>query len=122
MIGISELIVILIGLSAGILSGMLGIGGATVVIPGLVYFMGLDQKTAQGTSLALLMLPVVFSAFLNYYKNGFFHKYFAILLILSFPIGAYIGSVIALSMDSVILRKIFGIFLLIVALKMIISK
>ncbi|MCX7972785.1 MAG: sulfite exporter TauE/SafE family protein, partial [bacterium] len=95
---------------------------ATIVIPGLVYLVGLDQKTAQGTSLALLMLPVVITAFINYYKNGFFHKEYAITLILVFPIGAYIGSLLAVSIDSIILRRIFGIFLILVAIKMIISK
>ncbi|MFN3477915.1 MAG: TSUP family transporter [bacterium] len=120
--GILEIKVLLIGLVAGLLSGLLGVGGATVVIPGLVYLIGLDQKTAQGTSLALLMIPVVFTAFINYYKNGFFHKYYALFLILSFPVGAYLGSLLALYLDSVTLRRIFGIFLLIISLKMIWGK
>ncbi len=116
------ILVLFIGLVAGLLSGMLGIGGATVVIPALVYLLGVDQKTAQGTSLALLMIPVVFTAFINYYKSGYFHKQYALLLIFSFPVGAYLGSLIALSMDSVLLRRIFGIFLIFVALKMIFGK
>ncbi|MCS7244206.1 MAG: sulfite exporter TauE/SafE family protein [Candidatus Calescibacterium sp.] len=120
--GILSIVVVFIGLVAGILSGMLGIGGATVVIPGLVYLVGLDQKTAQGTSLALLMIPVVFTAFINYYRAGFFHKEYALLLILVFPIGAYVGSLLALSLDSSILRRIFGIFLIFIAIKMIFSR
>ncbi len=116
------LVVLLIGLIAGVFSGMLGIGGAVIVIPSLVYLMGLDQRTAQGTSLALLLLPVVFSAFINYYKNGFVHKQYALMLILSFPVGAYIGSLLALSIDSNLLRRIFGIFLFLIALKMVFSK
>lgn len=120
--GILEIKILLIGLFAGSLSGLLGVGGASVIVPGLVYLIGLDQKTAQGVSLALHMIPVVFTAFITYYKNGFFHKYYALFLILSFPVGAYFGSLLALYLDPVTLRRIFGIFLLIVSLKMIWDK
>lgn len=117
-----NILIILLGLFGGILSGMLGIGGATLIIPGLIYFANLDQKTAQGTSLALLMLPVVFTAFINYYKHGFFHKTYALLLVLAFPIGAYIGSILAIYMDSGLLRKIFAFFLIFIALKMLFER
>ncbi|MEN3015222.1 MAG: TSUP family transporter [bacterium] len=116
------LIVALIGLFAGILSGLLGIGGGILIIPALTLLVGLDQKTAQGTSLALLVIPVVLAAFINYYKNGFVNLQYAIALILSFPIGAYIGSTWAILIDSYILKKAFAIFLVIVALYMLLEK
>ncbi|MGC8734225.1 MAG: sulfite exporter TauE/SafE family protein [bacterium] len=116
------LITLLIGLLGGILSGLLGVGGATLTIPAMVYFLNLDQKVAQGTSLALLMIPVTLFAVINYYKNNLINKNVLLLLVISFPIGAFIGSYIAVKLPSDILKKIFAIFLIIVAIKMLFDK
>jgi uncharacterized membrane protein YfcA len=117
------IVVFFIGLLAGILSGLLGVGGATLIIPSLVYFMKLDQKTAQGISLFLLMVPVTAFAFFNYYKAGFFNLYIGLILLFSFPIGAFLGSFLSVNyLDTSLLKKIFGFFLLLVSLQYLFSK
>lgn len=114
--------VLLIGLLGGFLSGLLGVGGATLTIPAMVYLLKLDQKVAQGTSLALLMIPVTLFAVINYYKNNLIDKQVLLFLIISFPIGALLGSMVAIKSPSIILKKIFAIFLIIVAIKMLLDK
>ena len=64
-------ILLLIGLGAGVLSGVIGIGGGIVIVPALVYFIGFSQKTAQGTSLAILLLPIGLLGVLQFYKAGY---------------------------------------------------
>lgn len=116
------LILILIGLIAGIFSGSLGVGGAIVVIPSLIFFLGLTQHQAQGTSLAFMIPPVTLLAVLNYSKQGYVNWKYAVVLAVMFFIGAYIGSVISVSIPEKILKKLFGALLLFVAAKMIFSK
>jgi len=116
------LILILIGLIAGIFSGSLGVGGAIVVIPSLIFFLGLTQHQAQGTSLAFMIPPVTLLAVINYSKQGYVNWKYAVVLAVMFFIGAYIGSVISVSIPEKILRKLFGALLLFVAVKMIFSK
>lgn len=116
------LILILIGLIAGIFSGSLGVGGAIVVIPSLIFFLGLTQHQAQGTSLAFMIPPVTLLAVINYSKQGYVNWKYAVVLAVMFFIGAYIGSVISVSIPEKILRKLFGALLLFVAAKMIFSK
>jgi hypothetical protein len=116
------LILILIGLVAGIFSGSLGVGGAIVVIPSLIFFMGLSQHQAQGTSLAFMIPPVTLLAVVNYWKQGYVNWKYALILAVMFFIGAYIGSVISVSIPEKILKKVFGALLLFVAYKMIFSK
>ncbi len=122
LIDMFVILTLLIGLLGGILSGLLGVGGATLTIPAMVYLLKLDQKVAQGTSLALLMIPVTIFAVINYYKNNLINKQVLLLLIISFPIGAFIGSYIAIKLPSFVLKKIFAIFLIIVAIKMLLDK
>lgn len=117
-----DLILILIGLIAGIFSGSLGVGGAIVVIPSLIFFLGLTQHQAQGTSLAFMIPPVTLLAVINYSKQGYVNWKYAVVLAVMFFIGAYIGSVISVSIPEKILRKLFGALLLFVAVKMIFSK
>jgi uncharacterized membrane protein YfcA len=112
----------IIGLIAGIFSGSLGVGGAIIVIPALVFFLGLSQHQAQGTSLAFMIPPVTLMAVVNYWKNGYVNWKYALILAFMFFIGAYIGSVISVSIPEKILRKIFGGLMLLVAFKMIFSK
>jgi hypothetical protein len=120
---LTQLVILaIIGLMAGIFSGTLGVGGAIIVIPALIFFMGLSQHQAQGTSLAFMIPPVTLMAALNYSKNGYVNWKFAIILAIMFFLGTYFGSMISISIPEKILRKMFGGLLLIVALKIIFWK
>jgi hypothetical protein len=116
------LILIVIGIITGVMAGMLGIGGAIIMIPALVFFMGFSQQTAQGTSLAVMLPPIGILAAYNYYKAGHVDFKFAIILAVCFLIGSYFGSKLALNLPQPLLKKIFGILLLLVAAKMLLSK
>jgi len=120
---ISMLMILLgIGIITGIMAGMLGIGGAIIMIPALVFFMGFSQQTAQGTSLAVMLPPIGIIAAYNYYKSGHVDIKFALILACAFLIGSYFGSKLALNLPQEILKKIFGILLILVAAKMLFSK
>lgn len=116
--------VVLIGLGAGILSGLVGIGGGIVMVPAMVFFLHYTQHQAQGTSLAVLTLPVVLLAAINYYLDGkksgapIDLRVVAILAV-GFVIGAYAGSKWALRIDKDLLKKLFGILLLYTSIKML---
>lgn len=116
------LILLTIGLFAGILSGMVGVGGGIIIVPALVYFLSLSQHEAQGTSLAVLLLPVGIMAVYNYYKEGYVDIKMTLIIASTFIIGGFIGSKIAISLDQNTVKKIFGGFLLLVAMKMILGK
>ena len=116
------LILIGIGIVTGFMAGMLGIGGAIIMIPALVFFMGISQQTAQGTSLAVMLPPVGIIAAYNYYKAGHVNIKFAIILAVVFLVGSYFGSKVALNLPQPVLKKIFGVLLLLVAAKMLLSK
>ncbi len=115
-------LLIIIGLIAGVFSGMVGLGGAIVMIPALVYFAGMGQHQAQGTSLAVMLPPVGILAAYNYYKAGQLNLKFAMIIAAAFIIGAYFGSGIALKIPAQAMRKIFGYVLAGVAVYMIFSK
>lgn len=116
----SVLILLLIGLTAGVLSGMVGIGGGIIVVPALVYFLGFSQATAQGTSLGMMLPPIGILAAYNYYKAGSLDIKYALILGLAFVIGGFIGSKVSLGLISETnLKKLFGSFMLIAAIKMI---
>jgi uncharacterized protein len=120
---ISMLCILLgIGIITGIMAGMLGIGGAIIMIPALVYFMGFSQQTAQGTSLAVMLPPIGILAAYNYYKAGHVDIKFALILACAFLIGSYFGSKFALTLPQATLKKVFGILLLLVAVKMLFTK
>lgn len=119
------LILIIIGLSAGILSGLVGVGGGIVMVPLFVLFLGLTQHNAQGLSLAVMLPPVTFLAVYNYHtagNGGNIDWRIALTVSLLFAIGGFIGSKIALQIDQRMLRKIFGVFMLFVAVKLIFTK
>jgi uncharacterized membrane protein YfcA len=116
------LILIVIGIVTGVMAGMLGIGGAIIMIPALVYLLGISQQTAQGTSLAVMLPPVGVIAAYNYFKAGHVNIRFAIILAVFFLVGSYFGSKMALKIPQEALKKIFGILLLLVAAKMLLSK
>jgi len=111
-----------LGLLAGFLSGLIGIGGGTIVIPVLVIFLGFSQKMAQGTTLALLVPPIGILAAWTYYKEGYVNFPAAAFICLGFVFGGLFGAKLANYLSSQTLEKVFGIALLIISLKMIFSK
>jgi len=116
------LILVGIGIVTGAMAGMLGIGGAIIMIPALVYFLGFGQQMAQGTSLAVMLPPIGILAAYNYYKAGQVNIKYALILAAFFLIGSYFGSKWALNVPQATLKKIFGVLLLLVAAKMLIGK
>lgn len=111
--------ILIIGLAAGILGGMVGVGGGLIVVPALVFFFGYTQHAAQGTSLGLLVLPVAILGMLNYYKQGYVDFRVVGLLAISFVIGSYFGSKWALSLPQETIKKYFAVLLFYTAFKMI---
>ncbi|PIV63688.1 MAG: permease [bacterium (Candidatus Ratteibacteria) CG_4_10_14_3_um_filter_41_18] len=112
---------IAVGVLAGMLSGLLGIGGAVIIVPCLIYIFGFSQHTAQGTTLAMLLPPIGLLAVWVYYKQGYINIPVAGLMCLGFVLGGYLGAKFAIGFSEVILRKIFGICLLMIAGYMIIK-
>lgn len=117
-------ILIIIGLLAGILSGLIGIGGGIIMVPMFILFLGLNQYNAQGLSLAVMLPPVTFLAVYNYHTAGGGSIDWRVALIVSllFVIGGFIGSKIALQINQRTLKRIFGLVMLIVAIKLIFTK
>jgi len=116
------LILAAIGILAGFIGGSMGVGGGIIIIPALMIFLGFSQKEAQGTSLAVLTMPVAFMAAFNYYKGGYINMKFAAIMIVTFVIGSYFGSKFALSIPASTLKKIFAILLLVIGVKMLLGK
>ena len=113
---------IIVGLVAGVASGLLGIGGGTIIIPVLVYIFGLTQHQAQGTTLALMVLPIGLLAALRYYYSGNVDIKMAAYICIGFFIGGLLGAIFAQPLPDLFLKKAFGIFLLFVALRMILGR
>ena len=111
-----------IGVAAGILAGMVGIGGGIVVVPALIYFFGMDQHTAQGTSLAVLLPPTGLFAFLRYYQQGHVDLKMAALIVVGVLVGGWVGGAWAQQVSGPALRKGFAVFLAIVSVKMFFQK
>ena len=112
---------ILIGLAAGFLGGMVGIGGGVIIVPALVLLFGLSQHNAQGISLAMMLFPVGLFGVLNYYKKGYVDFKYAGLIALGFLIGSYIGSKFSLTLPQELVKKIFAVVMILLALKMLFS-
>lgn len=115
------LILGLIGVFAGILSGFVGVGGGVIIVPALVFFLGLSQQTAQGTSLFVLAMPVVILAVINYWKSGNVEWKYGLVIAATFLIGAYVGSKLSLKLSPGMVKLIFGIFLAYVSFRLILS-
>lgn len=113
---------LLLGLLAGILSGLLGIGGGILIIPVLVFVFGLSQHMAQGTTLALMVPPIGLLAAWTYYKQGHVNLGIAALICIGFFFGGLLGAKLAGVVSGVLLRRLFGLALLVTALKMIFTK
>jgi uncharacterized membrane protein YfcA len=120
---VTTLILLLaIGLVTGAVAGMLGVGGAIIMVPALVFIMGFSQYMAQGTSLAVMLPPIGIIAAYNYWKVGQVNIKYALILAAAFIIGSYFGSKFAVNLPQPVLKKIFGVLLLLVAAKMLLSK
>lgn len=115
------ILLILIGLFAGAMSGFIGIGGGVVMVPALVYIMGLTQHEAQGTSLILMLPPIGILAVMNYYKAGHLNIGYGVIIALAFVIGGYYGSKLSLKLSPAKVKLVFGFLMLYIAGKMIYS-
>lgn len=112
------LLLIIIGLVAGTLGGMIGLGGGIILIPALILIMKLDQQTAQGTSIAVMIPPIGLFAVYNYYKAGYVNIKYAIVIAAAFMVGGFFGSTMALKISPDLMRKIFSVVLVVIAIKM----
>ena len=113
---------ILLGLIAGIFSGLIGIGGGIIIVPSLVLLFGLSQHQAQGTTLALLVPPVGILAAWKYYSQGYVDLRIAAFMCVGFLLGGLLGAKIATGVSNEVLSKVFGIVLVLVGLKMMLGK
>ncbi len=118
----TDLWVLLLGLVAGVLSGIFGIGGGIVIVPTLVLAFGLTQKTATGTSLAALLLPVGLLAVLTYYRAGEVNVRVAGYLAAGMVVGTFIGARFTQSLPDVLIKRLFGVLLLYIAVRFILGK
>jgi len=112
-------LLLLVGLLAGMLSGLVGLGGGVIIVPALVFVLGFSQHQATGTSLGILLLPAGIFAVMNYYKRGFVDVNVVLLIFAGFLLGGYLGSKISVSMPEATLKKIFAVALLLIAGKVL---
>jgi uncharacterized membrane protein YfcA len=122
MSGATFFILIIIGLAAGFLGGMVGLGGGIILIPALVVFLAMDQRMAQGTSIAIMLPPIGLFAVYNYYKAGYVNIKYALVIAVVFMLGGYLGSKLALNIPVSTLKKIFALLLVLIAAKMVFTK
>ena len=113
------ILLIVVGLAAGMLSGMVGVGGGIIIVPALVFFLGFSQHEAQGTSLGLLLLPVGILAVMNYYNKGYIDIKVVLIMSAAFVLGGWLGSKISLSLPQETVKKIFAIVLIYTAARML---
>lgn len=113
---------IIIGLIAGLLSGVMGVGGGVVMVPLMILLLSFNQHQAQGTSLAVLAVPVTFLAAYNYYNEGYVNWKYAAVIAVFFVIGGFLGSKLAVNLSQNTLRRIFGGILLVTSIKLLLGK
>jgi uncharacterized membrane protein YfcA len=113
------IILLLVGIFSGALSGLIGVGGGIIIVPCLVYFLAFSQKMAQGTSLGILLLPAGILGVIQYYKQGHIDFKVVVIVALGFVVGNFIGSKLALAISDVVLKKIFAVVLILVAVKIL---
>jgi uncharacterized protein len=118
----NNIIFIFIGLFAGAVSGIFGIGGAVLVIPSLIFFCGFEQHMAQGTSLALMLPPIGILAVIEYHNKGFVDFRAAVVICIAFLLGSYFGAKYAVDFSAPVLRKSFAGFLMVIAARMFFMK
>lgn len=112
-------LLVIVGLVAGFLSGLIGIGGGVIIVPALVLFLGFTQKEAQGTSLGILLLPVGILAVIQYYKQGYLNVNYVLIVAAAFVLGGFLGSKLALGLSDAKMKKIFAIIMMLIAIKML---
>jgi uncharacterized membrane protein YfcA len=112
-------LLILVGLAAGTLSGLVGVGGGIIIVPALVLLLGFTQKEAQGTSLGILLLPIGILGVIQYYKGGYINVHYVLTIAVAFLIGSYLGSKLAISLSDEKVKKIFAIALMLIAIRML---
>lgn len=115
------LILFITGLAAGLLSGMFGVGGGVIIVPALVFFFGMSQQTASATSLMALLLPVGLLGVYEYYQSGKItteHIWFGLVIALGLFAGAFFGARLAIELSSDLLRRMFAVFLVLVAIRL----
>ncbi|HEX9510275.1 MAG TPA: sulfite exporter TauE/SafE family protein [Puia sp.] len=110
---------VIVGLLAGMLSGLVGLGGGVIIVPALVYILGFSQHQATGTSLGILLLPAGIFAVMSYYKRGYIDVKVVLLIFTGFLVGGYMGSKLSLSLPEGTLKKIFAIALILIAGKVL---
>ena len=110
-----------LGVAAGVLAGLFGVGGGVIIVPGLLLLAKLDQHSATGTSLAALLLPVGILGVLEFHKRGQVNILFAAAIAVGLVVGALLGAKLAGGMSDVMLRRLFGVFLLVVAGKLLLT-
>lgn len=108
-----------LGILAGAFSGVVGIGGGIIIVPALVYLFGLSQHQAQGTTLGLLMFPVGVLAVIQYYKQGYVDYRYVLFIAAGFIIGGYVGGKAAVTLPEPVIRKIFALLMIGIAVKML---
>lgn len=116
------LILLAVGLAAGFLSGMVGIGGGIIIVPVLVYFLGFTQHQAQGTTLFMFLLPIGILGVMNYHKQGYVDYKTALIICTTFVFGSYIGSKLSISLDQKTVKQIFGAIIILLGTKMLLGK
>jgi len=116
------LLYLLLGLLAGVVSGLIGIGGGVIIVPALIFWFGLSQHEAQGTTLAMLVPPVGLLAAWTYYRQGYVNFQVAAFLCVGFFLGGLFGAKLATGLSNVLLEKVFGVMMLAIALKMIFAR
>jgi uncharacterized protein len=112
----------IIGLIVGFFGGMFGVGGGVILIPMLVYILGMEQHSAQGTSIAILLPPIGLVAAFNYYKAGHINIKYAIIIAITFIIGSYFGSKLAVYLPDQVSRRIFAVIMFLISIKMFFFK
>ena len=117
----SILILASIGIFAGMLSGFVGVGGGIIIVPGLVFLLGLTQHEAQGTSLFVLAMPVVWLGLMNDWKDGKVQWKYGLVVAITFFVGAYFGSKLSLRLSPSLVKFLFGILMALVSIKLILS-
>ena len=113
------LLFILIGVVSGALTSIIGTGAGIVIIPALVYFAHFSQKTAVGTSLTLLLAPIGFFAATTYHRHGYVNFKAAGFIIIGFVISSFFVSKISTSLPTAVLSRGFGVFAVLIGIRMI---
>ncbi len=116
---LQSVLVLVLGLGVGVLSGVVGIGGGIFIVPGLVYLCGMSQHRAQGTSLGAMLAPIGLLAFWEYRKAGNVDGRVAVLIALGFLIGGWFGGSIAQHVSEALLRRSFAVMVIVVGVKML---